>query len=384
MRHQQPQRHAIAVVAHQQHGGRRRLLPRCAVIGVAGAEDAGQQRQQPGPPQRRRSQPSHLRRRLGRDGCGQPGHAKVAGQSQRLDETEALRPLGELGPKAGLCAEVPQQSVQINQVAHAVTRFRIKKQMRCAVQHLVNRMQHLPGRPARRLQPRQQQACIDVGSGHRRQDVVVQVKLHAVRRMPHRRGFVTQRVVVMPVVRVEFNFLPADALEPLLGVGQMGPWHQNVGVRRQPSFGNRQPLPDIGRAFEQHQRVRWIANGIGHTVQCPCHGRQARPRQLKFSHQMPAGRRGHLVEQRRGLDGRRQARQQAQPPRNAKHMLPIGQRPVQGRLGRTQRRQPAELRRPSRPAHGGASTDPARPAACLLSTCGQTASMASSAPVRSL
>ena len=62
------------------------------------------------------------------------------------------------------------------------------------------------------------QPRIDARPADRRQDVVVEVKFHAQRRMPHRRNLMAPLVVIAPIVIVKVGFAPARGHQSLLGV----------------------------------------------------------------------------------------------------------------------------------------------------------------------
>ena len=216
------------------------------------------------------------------------------------------------------------------------------------MQHLVVRVQHLPGWPARVLQLSQQQGGIHHHVPDGGQDVVVQVKLQPMQAVPHGWDLMAPLVVVLAVVFVQLGFDPSGGHQAGLCIGDVPARDQDVHVGWQAAAGDGQVLADVGRAFEQDQRVVHLAKLNGQTMQGPKQVPRSPTRVLQFTGQVAGYSWRQPGRQTSRLHTFRQATQQAQATRQAHHPLPLRQRPRQRELGLAQGPQPVKLSRHGR------------------------------------
>ena len=147
MRDKQPYWHAIQMVPCAQCECRSLLQWRRRFIRLSGQQNPLKKRDQRRPSQAVKTDRSAARHHLRRNWRTEPVRAEVESQRQRLFETQLLRAARQLMDEVRGRAEVPEQAVQIHQVANSVARFRIQEQVRRTVQNLIDRIQDLPHRP---------------------------------------------------------------------------------------------------------------------------------------------------------------------------------------------------------------------------------------------
>jgi hypothetical protein len=284
----------------------------------------------------------------------------VARQGKRLAQAELTSPFDQQRP-VGIVHDVQaHQRIEIDQVTHPVGEFGILEQVRRAVEDLIQRIQHMPAGPRRLSDSGQQQIRIHVHAGHRRQDVVVQIEFQAVLRVAHRWRLVAPLAVVLRVVIIQRQFVPASGCQTPLCIRQRRQRNQNVDVGRQASATDRQALRDVGTALEQHAGVRCIeqcdADAFGGPLQ--------RPRlptcEAQLGREMARGRFGHPVHARVGGHRLGEPSQQPQPAAEPDDPLPLRKRPASHAFRLAQRSQPGPSS-PARLAHdSSASCDDAR------------------------
>ena len=211
-----------------------------------------------------------------------------------------------------------------------------------AVQHLIPRVQHLPGRPPRGLQAGQQQRCVDHRVADGRQDVVMKVQFQTVQGMAHRRHLVTPLVVVLAIVLVQFSLGPAGVHQAGLRVGDVLARDQDVHIRRQATGSDGQVLPDVSGALEQDQRVVHCAQLGRQSLQSPQQVPRTPSRILHLAGQVAGNRLWHLGRQAGRLHALGQSPQQTQTPGQANHALPLWQGPHQTDLRVTKSPQPTQ------------------------------------------
>ena len=268
-------------------------------------------------------------------------HARAVAQriQQWPAQLQFVRARRQKFPETRRGPEVQQQPVQVEQVAQALVEFPVIKQVRGAVQHHVDRRQHLHCTlPCQRNGGGAQFGRVRPRARRQRQNRVVHVDHAGALHVPHGRNFMHPEPVVALVVGILVLRKPAGQHQRRFHQVDVFPPHQNVDVRKQPPLRRRQVRHHISGPLEQQQRHLDGGQRRADPVHFPAHALPVPLDQRTGPGQVAArcGRDGvqQPMLQRQAVQRGRQVGRQ----RLAQQQVPLGQRQVRHATWRAQHR----------------------------------------------